>query len=158
MALIVWLTAWPIYSNWHIEQLSRPTLRALAHRIHQGVLYCQKATRFHWAHASLASHRTHPHAASPHRTLHSAGSSSRAFSQQNVTNSDFWHQLLQNACTKLHENPVNCLHTDTVGRGTDWYATKITSHEFKFVTDICFKIWPPSLSGTNFACLTLCLA
>ena len=104
MALTDWLTdrltAWPIYNNWHIQQLSCPTLRDFEHINLQGVLYRQKATRFHSARASLTS-VTHKRKAqssrrlaknSPARsisTLNSppntdtAGSSSCTFSQQN---------------------------------------------------------------------------
>ena len=124
MALTDWLTDWPIYSNWHIRQLSRPILRDFEHINHQGVLNCQKATRFHSARTSLTS-VTHKRKAQPSRRLaqnspacsistpnsppniDTAGSSSCTFSEQNGTELGLLTQdFAKKRLTKLHENTV----------------------------------------------------
>lgn len=63
------------------------------------------------------SHRTHQHAASLHRTLHIAGSSSCTLSRSRMSR---------------------------------MRAIRVTSHKFKFGTDVCFKLWPSNPFRNNF--------
>jgi hypothetical protein len=70
-----------------------------------------------------------------------ATSSCCTVSEQNVIELGHLTQVFaENACTKLHENPVKVLHTDTAGRGTGWSAVTVTLHKFKLDTDVCFKL------------------